>query len=264
MTMRPTIAIAAVLLLGISVHADWPQFLGPERNGAYRGAPSSPPFPPAARGRLEEEDRAGTERPGGRRHPRHPVPSDRAIARSSSRSTRRRGTTRVAERLSDRLPRRLRLRRGPARGAGCCRRGRLYVRRRGTAAVRTASIGGERAVVASKTATEFDVPKGFFGAAGSPLVEGGRVMANIGGAKAGIIAFDARKGSHRVDRHRRCRELFVAGRRDNRAASATRCSSRATDWSASTRRVARSSSSAPGGPAPTPRSTPRRQWSSTT
>ena len=39
------------------------------------------------------------------------------------------------------------------------------------------------------------MPKGFFGAAGSPLVEGGRVIANIGGAKAGIIAFDARKGT---------------------------------------------------------------------
>ena len=32
------------------------------------------------------------------------------------------------------------------------------------------------------------MPKGFFGAAGSPLVEGGQVIANIGGAKAGIIA----------------------------------------------------------------------------
>ena len=50
-------------------------------------------------------------------------------------------------------------------------------------------------MVASKTAQKFGVPKGFFGAAGSPLVEGGRVIANIGGAKAGIIAFDARKGA---------------------------------------------------------------------
>jgi outer membrane protein assembly factor BamB len=40
----------------------------------------------------------------------------------------------------------------------------------------------------------FKVPKGFFGAAGSPLVEDGRVLANIGGDKAGIVAFDARTG----------------------------------------------------------------------
>jgi outer membrane protein assembly factor BamB len=38
------------------------------------------------------------------------------------------------------------------------------------------------------------VPKGFIGAAGSPLVEDGRVLANVGGPKAGVVAFDARTG----------------------------------------------------------------------
>ena len=37
-------------------------------------------------------------------------------------------------------------------------------------------------------------PKGYFGAAGSPLVEGGALLANIGGKKAGIVAFDAKSG----------------------------------------------------------------------
>jgi outer membrane protein assembly factor BamB len=40
----------------------------------------------------------------------------------------------------------------------------------------------------------FEVPKGFFGAAGSPLVEDGRVIANVGGPKAGIVAFEAKTG----------------------------------------------------------------------
>jgi outer membrane protein assembly factor BamB len=40
----------------------------------------------------------------------------------------------------------------------------------------------------------FSVPKGFFGAAGSPLVEDGRVLANVGGPKAGIVAFEAKTG----------------------------------------------------------------------
>ncbi len=44
------------------------------------------------------------------------------------------------------------------------------------------------------TMKRFGVPKGFFGAAGSPLVESGRVIANVGGDKAGIVAFDARTG----------------------------------------------------------------------
>jgi outer membrane protein assembly factor BamB len=44
------------------------------------------------------------------------------------------------------------------------------------------------------TMKRFNVPKGYFGAGGSPLVEGGRVIANIGGDKAGIVAFDAKTG----------------------------------------------------------------------
>ena len=44
------------------------------------------------------------------------------------------------------------------------------------------------------TVKRFGVPKGFFGAAGSPLVEGGRVIANVGGEKAGVVAFEAKTG----------------------------------------------------------------------
>jgi outer membrane protein assembly factor BamB len=44
------------------------------------------------------------------------------------------------------------------------------------------------------TMRRFKVPKGFFGAAGSPLVEDGRVLANIGGPGAGVVAFDAKTG----------------------------------------------------------------------
>jgi outer membrane protein assembly factor BamB len=44
------------------------------------------------------------------------------------------------------------------------------------------------------TMRRFSAAKGFFGAAGSPLVEDGRVIANIGGKNAGIVAFDAKTG----------------------------------------------------------------------
>jgi outer membrane protein assembly factor BamB len=42
------------------------------------------------------------------------------------------------------------------------------------------------------TMKRFNVPKGYFGAAGSPLVEAGRVIANVGGDKAGVVAFEAK------------------------------------------------------------------------
>jgi outer membrane protein assembly factor BamB len=44
------------------------------------------------------------------------------------------------------------------------------------------------------TMRRFGVAKGFFGAAGSPLVEDGRVIANIGGKNAGIVAFEPKTG----------------------------------------------------------------------
>ena len=44
------------------------------------------------------------------------------------------------------------------------------------------------------THARYGVRKGFFGAAGSPLVEDGRVIANVGGRRGGIVAFDAVTG----------------------------------------------------------------------
>jgi outer membrane protein assembly factor BamB len=44
------------------------------------------------------------------------------------------------------------------------------------------------------TMKRFSVSKGFFGAGGSPIVEDGRVIANVGGKDAGIVAFDAKTG----------------------------------------------------------------------
>jgi len=44
------------------------------------------------------------------------------------------------------------------------------------------------------TMRRYSVAKAFFGAGGSPLVEDGRVIANIGGKGAGIVAFDAKSG----------------------------------------------------------------------
>ncbi len=44
------------------------------------------------------------------------------------------------------------------------------------------------------TAAAFHAPKGFFGAAGSPAVDGDRVLLNVGAPGAGVVAFDASTG----------------------------------------------------------------------
>jgi outer membrane protein assembly factor BamB len=40
----------------------------------------------------------------------------------------------------------------------------------------------------------FDAPKGYFGVASSPVVDGNRVLVNVGGKSGGIVAFDAATG----------------------------------------------------------------------
>jgi len=40
----------------------------------------------------------------------------------------------------------------------------------------------------------FEAPKGYFGVASSPVVDGARVLVNVGGTKGGIVAFDAASG----------------------------------------------------------------------
>lgn len=44
------------------------------------------------------------------------------------------------------------------------------------------------------TRREYQAPKGYFGVASSPLVDGDRVLVNVGGRAAGIVAFDAATG----------------------------------------------------------------------
>lgn len=46
----------------------------------------------------------------------------------------------------------------------------------------------------SDTRRIFDAPKGYFGVASSPVVDGNRVLVNVGGRKGGIVGFDAATG----------------------------------------------------------------------
>lgn len=56
------------------------------------------------------------------------------------------------------------------------------------------SLDSGKRLWSEDTMRTFGVAKGFFGAAGSPLIEGGKVIANVGGRGAGIVAFEAKTG----------------------------------------------------------------------
>ena len=119
---------------------------------------------------------------------------------------------------------------------------------------------GQR-VWSEDTMKRFNVPKGFFGAAGSPLVEGGRVIANVGGPKAGHRRVRRENRPGAVDGDNRSGELLVRHRRDDpagrRAIFLTRDALVGLDPATGTIAFRRT-----GARGTTRRSTSRRRWSS--
>jgi outer membrane protein assembly factor BamB len=56
------------------------------------------------------------------------------------------------------------------------------------------NLADGKKVWSEDTMTRFSVRKGFFGAASSPVIDGGLLMVNIGGRGAGVVAFDKNTG----------------------------------------------------------------------
>jgi outer membrane protein assembly factor BamB len=186
--------IAIVLALGVEAAAyDWPQFLGPERNGIYRGPALSEKWP-ANGPRVVWRKSVGQGFSG------PVVVADRLIL------FHRLAHEEVVEALDVRT------------GAGQWRYAYPTAYRddfgfdEGPRAVPVVADGvvytfgaeGQLHAINLKTGTRvwsedtrkrFGVAKGFFGAAGSPLVDGGKALANVGGRNAGIVAFDAKAGT---------------------------------------------------------------------
>ena len=174
------------------IAADWPQFLGPSRNGVYVGAPLNEKWP-AAGPRILWRKQIGQGLSGpvvaGKRLILFHRVDDREIVESFDALT-------SAPQWRFAYPTTYRddfgFDEGP-RAVPVVADGIVY------------TYGAEGKLHAIDLSTgkplwnvdamrQFEVAKGFFGAAGSPLVEGGKVIANVGGSKAGIIAFDAKSG----------------------------------------------------------------------
>jgi outer membrane protein assembly factor BamB len=193
--------IRAVVLASIAssslLAADWPQFLGPARNGVYTGPPLAESWP-ASGPRIVWKKQVGAGFAGP------------AVAGTRVILFHRIGNEEVVEALN------------PQTGAGIWRYAYRTTYRddfgfdEGPRAVpvvvngRVYTFGAEgvlnaidvttgKLVWTVDTAKRFEVPKGFFGQAGSPLVEDGRVIANVGGKdglkNAGIVAFNADTGA---------------------------------------------------------------------
>jgi len=190
--MKLAIIVAALAVAAPIGAVDWPQYLGPERNGTYRGPALAESWGPSGpRVVWRKSVGAGFAGPavvGGRLILFHRVGKEEVVDAFDAATGAQQWhyaypTTYRDDFGFDEGPRAV-----PVVSGGIVytfgAEGQLH-------AIDLAS--GKR-VWSEDTMKRFAVPKGYFGAAGSPLVEDGRVIANIGGPKAGIVAFDAKTG----------------------------------------------------------------------
>jgi len=192
--MRRLLVVPLLAALAVSTltAADWPQYLGPERNGVYQGPPIADTWgtggPRIVWRKTIGQGFAGPAVVGNRVLVFHRV-KDEEVLESLDAAT---GMTQWRYAYPTSYQDDFGFDAGP-RAVPVVVNGVVYT---------FGAAGQLHAVDLAKgtglwhedTAKTFNVAKGYFGAGGSPVVENGRVMANIGGAKAGIVAFDAKSG----------------------------------------------------------------------
>jgi outer membrane protein assembly factor BamB len=184
--------ISAVLLLA-ALAGDWPQFLGPTRDGVYPGSDIAPAWPsagpPVVWKRDVGEGFAGPVVSGGKLILFHRLQGREIIECLDAATGKNVWSQEYPTAYRDDFG----FDEGP-RSAPVIAGGVVY------------TFGAEGVLTAVDFATgkklwqvaahqKFRSPKGWFGSAGSPLVEGGKVLVNVGGQDAGIVAFDAATGN---------------------------------------------------------------------
>jgi outer membrane protein assembly factor BamB len=194
---RPTVAtlaIAALSLLVASLAAeDWPQFLGPTRNGVYAGADIATSWPAGGPALVWKRDVGqGFSAPvvaQGRLILFHRVGNRETVEAMEAKTGKKIWSFDYATNYRDDFG----FDEGP-RAAPVIAGGRVYTF--GAEGVLHAiDFQTGRKLWSVATREQFGAGKGYFGSASGPLVEGNKVLVNVGGPKgAGIAAFDAETG----------------------------------------------------------------------
>ena len=187
--------VCGCLLFGLSVSAhDWPQFLGPQRNGIYTGPPLATSFPAGGPKKVWQKTIgtgfAGPVVAGDRLILFHRVNDEEVVDALDARTAAPRWHYAYKTSYRDDFG----FDEGP-RAVPVVAQNRVYTFG-AEGQLRALDLGTGKELWAVDTMRRFHVRKGFFGAAGSPLVEDGRVIANVGGDNnSGIIAFNADTGA---------------------------------------------------------------------
>jgi outer membrane protein assembly factor BamB len=186
------IAVTFGVVAGTRAASDWPQFLGPDRNGTYSGPPLAeqwgPSGPKVVWRKQVGQAFAGPAVTGNRVILFHRIGNEEVLesldAATGNSTWRYAYPTRYRDDFG--------FDEGP-RAVPVVANGVIYTFG-AEGQLHAVDLAKGTRLWSEDTMKRFGVPKGFFGAAGSPLVEEGRVIANIGGDKAGLVAFDAKTG----------------------------------------------------------------------
>jgi outer membrane protein assembly factor BamB len=193
-----TILLASVLLAAASVagQSQWPQFLGPSRNGVYSG-PLLTSWPAGGPRRVWEkrvgQGFAGPVVADNRLILFHRVANEEVVDAFDARTGDPRWHFAYPTTYRDDFG----FDEGP-RSVPVVAGNRVYTFG-AQGQLHALDLATGKQIWNVDTMQRFRVRKGFFGAAGSPLVEDGRVIANVGGVDgdkpAGIVAFAADTGA---------------------------------------------------------------------
>jgi outer membrane protein assembly factor BamB len=188
----------AVVLLAMAgstaaLAQDWPQILGPARNGVYSGPPIASTLAPGGPSRLWQRDIgagfAGPSVSAGRLVLFHRVGGNEVVEAMDAVTGRTIWTFAYPTAYRDDFG----FDEGP-RAPPVIADGRVFTHG-ADGWLHGVEFSTGRRLWAVDTRRVFAAPKGYFGVATSPLVDGNRVMVNVGGPKAGIVAFDAVTGA---------------------------------------------------------------------
>ena len=184
--------ILALFLTAPVFTADWPQYLGPSRNGVYVGPPLNEKWPSTGPRVLWRKSIgqgfSGPVVAGARLILFHRL-DDREIVESFDALT---GAPQWRHAYPTTYRDDFGFDEGP-RAVPVVADGIVYTYG-AEGKLHAVALATGKPIWSVDAMRQFEVDKGFFGAAGSPLVEAGKVIANVGGRKAGIVAFDAKTG----------------------------------------------------------------------
>jgi outer membrane protein assembly factor BamB len=186
----------AFLIAGIASVAaaqDWPQFLGPTRNGTYSGTNLAATWPKEGPSTLWKKDVgpgfSGPVAGGGKLILFHRVEDKETVECFEAATGQRTWLFDYVTTYRDDFG----FDEGP-RATPAVAKGHVYTYG-AQGKLHCLDFASGRKLWSVDAQKDFGAKKGFFGIVCSPLVEGKLLLLNVGGSKAGIVAFDAETGA---------------------------------------------------------------------